>query len=50
MIEECYDCKYADEYLAWWWFRIYNPTCMLGNQMNVKEECKDFQLIGRNSR
>lgn len=50
MIEECYDCKYANEYLAWWWFRLYNPTCMLGNPMNVKGECKDFRLIGRNSR
>lgn len=50
MINECYDCQYADEYLAWWWYPHYPPTCLKKNCMNVKTECKDFELIGRRSR
>ena len=50
MIEECYECRYANEYLAWWWFRICDPTCLKGLPMNVKTECKDFKQIGRRSR
>lgn len=50
MIEECYDCKYACKYCAYWWFPHYDPICEKGNPMNVKEECKDFKQIGRRSR
>lgn len=50
MIEECYDCKYANEYLAWWWFRICDPTCLKGLPMNTEYECKKFIKIGRGSR
>ena len=50
MIEECYDCRYATKYCAYWWFPYYNPICEKGNPMNVKEECKDFKRIGRGAR
>ena len=50
MITQCYECKYATKYCAYWWFPYYDPICEKGNAMNVKEECKDFKLIGRRSR
>jgi hypothetical protein len=50
VIEQCYDCKYARKYLASWWFPYYDPICEKGNAMNVKEECKEFEQIGRLSR
>ena len=49
-IEQCYDCKYARKYCAYWWFPHYNPQCEKGEQMNTKKECKQFKQIGRLSR
>ena len=50
MISQCYDCKFADEYLAWWWYPYMDPTCMKGHGMNSNENCLDFEQVGRLSR
>lgn len=49
-LNECYNCKYANEYLLTYWYPRFNPTCSLGHQMDTDNECRDFQLIGRGSR
>ena len=49
-LSECYNCKHADEYLAWWWYRVCDPTCSKGLPMNTYEHCLDFKQIGRLSR
>lgn len=49
-IEQCYDCKYARKYVAWWWFPYYDPICDAGEHMNKKEQCERFEQIGRLSR
>ena len=50
MIEECYECRYATEYLAWWWFPYFDPTCLKGLEMDKEEECGCYEQIGRLSR
>ena len=50
MISQCYDCKYANEYLLQYWYPYYSPSCLKGNPMYTKVTCKDFELIGRQSR
>ena len=49
-VSECYNCKHADEYVAYWWFPYYAPTCSKGLPMNTYEHCLDFKQIGRLSR
>ena len=47
----CKDCKFANEYIAWWWYPHYTPTCLKGHPLSEnKIACLDFQLIGRLSR
>ena len=50
MIDECYECRYANEYIAWWYFPYFDPTCSLGLPMGIDEECECFKRIGRRSR
>ena len=50
MIDQCYNCCFADEYLAWWWYRICDPTCSKGEQMYIDENCSLYEQIGRGSR
>lgn len=50
MINQCYDCVFACEYLLPYWFPYFDPTCCLGNPMHIKKECFDFKRIGRESR
>ncbi|MBQ2654049.1 MAG: hypothetical protein IJF83_10875 [Methanobrevibacter sp.] len=47
----CQDCRYADEYLCWWWYPHYQPTCLKGLAI-YKERCacEMFEQIGRLSR
>lgn len=49
-LSDCYNCKYADEYMAYWWYPKYDPSCSLGNQMDIDNECECFEQIGRLSR
>ena len=49
-LSECYHCRFADEYLAWWWYRICDPTCSKGLPMNTYEHCLSYEQIGRLSR
>ena len=47
----CANCKFADEYVAYWWFPYIDPTCSKGHSCSAtKSACADFQLIGRLSR
>ena len=46
----CQDCRFADEYLLPYWYPHFNPTCLKKHNMKNKEECKDFEQIGRLSR
>lgn len=47
----CEDCRFADEYIAWWWYPSCNPTCLKGHGIfKNKEECENFEQIGRLSR
>ena len=50
MIEQCYECKWANEYLLLFWYPLVNPTCLKGLPMYTDDECGDFELIGRRSR
>lgn len=50
MISECYECRYACKYPAWWWFPKFDPLCSLGNPMDTDKECEDYSKIGRGSR
>jgi hypothetical protein len=50
MLNECHNCKFADEYLCWWWYPHFNPTCVKGLMMNKEDECEEFRQIGRLSR
>ena len=50
MINQCYECKYANEYLLPYWFPKYPPTCELGEPMHTNHKCENYQLIGRQSR
>lgn len=48
---QCSDCKFANEYVAYWWYPYFDPTCSKGHGCNVnKGACSDFKLIGRQSR
>lgn len=47
----CANCKYANEYLAYWWYPHFKPTCTKGHScFENKSACADFELIGRLSR
>lgn len=47
----CQDCKWANEYIAWWWFPHFDPTCSKGHAIDLdKKYCEDFEQIGRLSR
>ena len=50
MMDECYDCKWANEYLLAHWYPHFDPTCLKGESMNQKDKCKHFEQIGRLSR
>lgn len=50
MISECYECRYACRYPAYWWFPFIDPLCALGNPMHTKKKCIDYSRIGRGSR
>ena len=48
---KCSDCKFANEYVAYWWYPYFTPTCLKGHSCNAdKQACSDFKLIGRQSR
>ena len=47
----CADCKFADKYVAYWWFPHFDPMCSKGESCSSdKTACAKFQLIGRLSR
>lgn len=47
----CRECKFANEYLLYWWYPYFDPTCLKGHSCAPeKHACADFQLIGRLSR
>ena len=50
MIEDCYNCKHANQYLLPYWYPHFAPTCLKGHCMNCEDTCEDFELIGRLSR
>lgn len=50
MITQCEECKWANQYLLWYWFPYFNPTYSKGLPMNIEGECDCFNLIGRRSR
>jgi len=40
----CTYCKNANEYIAWWWYPYYRPTCLKGHSLKRdKSKCKDFE-------
>lgn len=47
----CANCKYADEYLCWWWRPYYDPTCMKGHSIHPdKHACRDFVMMNQDRR
>lgn len=46
---KCRDCKYADEYLCWWWYPYYDPTCLKGHSI-PQTDCEDYVKLGRDCR
>lgn len=47
----CCDCKFANEYVAYWWFPYFDPSCSKGHScFPNKDACCDFQIDGRLSR
>ena len=43
------DYEMANEYLLWYWYPYYRPTCLKGHSI-PQTECLEFELIGRRSR
>ena len=47
----CSACAFANEYVAYWWFPYFDPSCSKGHSCNPnKDACRDFKMIGRLSR
>lgn len=47
----CESCRFANEYIAWWWYPHFDPSCLKGHGIfEQKEECGDYEQIGRLSR
>ena len=50
-IDQCSNCKHADEYIPLWIYPYGDPRCSV-HHMNIcpDDSCEDFELIGRLSR
>ncbi len=47
----CQHCRFANEYLLWYWYPYCKPTCSKGHPLNKDScSCFDFELMGRLSR
>ena len=50
MMSECFDCRWANEYLLAYWYPYFKPSCLKGEAMDKKGKCECFEQIGRLSR
>lgn len=47
----CANCKFANEYVAYWWYPHIDPACSKRRAIAYdKPACGEFELMGRMSR
>ena len=50
-IDQCSNCKHADEYIPLWIYPYGDPRCSVHHRNICPDDsCEDFELIGRLSR
>ena len=50
-IDQCSNCKHADEYIPLWVYPYGDPRCSVHHRSILPgDSCDDFELIGRLSR
>ena len=50
-LQQCQNCKHANEYIPLWAYPHADPRCSIHHKRIAPDDsCEDFELIGRLSR